>query len=61
MAGEGKPKQQKRRTGLYVVIGGITMLILGYLLLAQGSITAAPLLIVGSLGVLVVGIFLGWD
>lgn len=61
MSQDPKPKVQRRKTGLYVVFGGIGVLSLGYILLAQGSITAAPILIVGSFGVMAAGILLGWD
>jgi hypothetical protein len=61
MAQDQKQKIQRRKTGLYVVWGGIATLALGYLFLAKGSITLAPILIIGSFVVMVVGIMLGWD
>lgn len=51
----------KKKTGLYVVFAGIACEALGFLLLSQGSITAAPILIVGSFAVMGVGIWIGWD
>jgi hypothetical protein len=61
MANDQKQKVQRKRTGLIVVWGGIATLILGYLSLAKGSITLAPILIIGSFVILAVGIMLGWD
>ena len=61
MSVDPKPKLQRRKTGLYTVFGGIGVLVLGYLALAQGSITLAPILIVGSFGIMALGIALGWD
>ena len=40
---------------------GLAMLMLGYVLLSKGSITAAPILIVGAFPILAAGIWLGWD
>lgn len=50
-----------KRAGLYVVLGGVAAEILGFVLLAQGSMTAAPLLLVGSFPVMGLGIWMGWD
>ena len=61
MANDPKQKTQRKKTGLYVVGAGVATLGLGYILLARGSITAAPILIVGSFVILAVGILLGWD
>jgi hypothetical protein len=61
MANDQKQKIKRKRTGLYVVASGIAVLCLGYVLLAQGSITAAPILIIGSFLILTLGILLGWD
>jgi hypothetical protein len=61
MSTEAKAKIQRKRTGLYVVWGGVAVLGLGYLLLAKGSITLAPILIIGAFFILAAGILLGWD
>ena len=61
MANDQKQKVQRKSTGLFVVGAGIATLALGYILLAKGSITAAPILIIGSFVVLAAGILLGWD
>jgi hypothetical protein len=61
MANDPKQKVQRKKTGLVVVAGGIATLGLGYFLLSKGSITAAPILIIGSFVILAVGILLGWD
>lgn len=61
MANDQKQKIQRKRSGLFVVWGGIATLGLGYLLLSKGSITAAPILIIGSFVIMVLGILLGWD
>lgn len=61
MANDQKQKVQRKKTGLYVVGAGIATLTLGYILLSQGSITAAPILIIGSFFILAIGILLGWD
>jgi hypothetical protein len=50
-----------KKTGLYVVIAGVACEVLGFVLLAQGSMTAAPALIIGSFVVMGVGIWMGWD
>jgi len=50
-----------KRAGLYVVLGGVAAEILGFVLLAQGSMTLAPLLLVGSFPVMGLGIWMGWD
>jgi hypothetical protein len=51
----------KKRTGLYVLWAGIAAEALGFVLLSQGSMTAAPALIVGSFVVMGIGIWIGWD
>jgi hypothetical protein len=61
MANDQKQKLQRKRTGLFVVWGGIATLALGYIILARGSITLAPILIIGSFFILALGIVLGWD
>ena len=61
MANDQKAKTQRKRTGLFVVWGGIALLALGYVVLSKGSITLAPIMILGSFVVLFVGILLGWD
>ena len=61
MANDQKQKTQRKKTGLFVVSAGIATLCLGYILLSKGSITAAPILIVGSFVILAAGIMLGWD
>lgn len=61
MSEEVKEKAKRRKTGLFVVFGGIATLIAGYVLLGQGSMTAAPVLILGSFVILAIGIMLGWD
>jgi hypothetical protein len=50
-----------KRSGLYVVLGGAAAEIFGFVLLAQGSMTLAPLLLVGSFPVMGLGIWMGWD
>lgn len=61
MANDQKQKIQRKKTGLYVVGAGIAVLTIGYIVLAKGSITLAPILIIGSFVILAVGILLGWD
>ncbi len=61
MSQETKEKGKRRKTGLYVVFSGIATLTLGYVLLGQGSMTAAPVLILGSFVIVAIGILLGWD
>lgn len=51
----------KNKTGLYVVFAGVACEALGFVLLSQGSITAAPILIIGSFAVMGAGIWIGWD
>lgn len=51
----------KKKTGLYVVFAGVACEALGFVLLAHGSMTAAPALIIGSFVVMGVGIWMGWD
>jgi hypothetical protein len=51
----------KGKRGLYVVLGGVACEVLGFVLLSQGSMTLAPLLLIGSFVVMGVGIWLGWD
>ena len=51
----------KKKTGLWVLLGGVAVEGLGFLLLSRGSMTAAPALLVGSFGVMAVGIWIGWD
>lgn len=51
----------RRRTGLYVVLGGVATEAAGFVLLSQGSMTAAPVLLIGSFVVMGVGIWIGWD
>jgi hypothetical protein len=58
-ANTGKPP--KKASGLYVVLGGVACEALGFVLLSQGSMTAAPLCIVGSFVVMGLGILIGWD
>lgn len=55
---DGAPK---KRTGLYLLWAGIAVEALGFVLLAQGSMTAAPLLICGSFVVMGLGLWMGWD
>jgi len=61
MAEAKLPAPAVKRTGVYVVLGGVAAEILGFVLLAQGSMTLAPLLLVGSFPVMGLGIWLGWD
>ena len=51
----------KNKTGLYVVFAGVACEAVGFLLLSQNSITAAPILIIGSFVVMGIGIWIGWD
>lgn len=52
---------KKNRTGLYVVFAGVACEALGFILLSQGSMDAAPALICGSFVVMGIGIWIGWD
>jgi len=49
------------RRGLYLVLAGVACEVLGFVLLSKGSMTAAPALLIGSFGVMGLGIWLGWD
>jgi len=49
------------QAGLMVTLAGVATEALGFVLLGQGSMTAAPALIVGSFVVMGVGIAIGWD
>jgi hypothetical protein len=49
------------RAGLYVLLGGVAAEALGFALLARGSMTLAPLLLVGSFPAMGLGIWMGWD
>jgi hypothetical protein len=51
----------QKKSGLYVLWAGIATEALGFVLLSQGSMTAAPALIVGSFLVMGIGIWIGWD
>ena len=55
----GAPHSGKR--GLYLVLAGVGCEVLGFVLLSRGSMTAAPALLIGSFGVMGLGIWLGWD
>lgn len=55
------PPPAPRRAGLYVVFLGLACEALGFVLLSRGSMTAAPLLLVGSFAVMGLGIWIGWD
>jgi len=55
------PAAPKRRTGLYVVAAGAACEALGFVLLSRGSMTAAPVLIIGAFVVMGAGIWIGWD
>jgi hypothetical protein len=61
MANDPKQKTQRKKSGLFVAGAGIAVLALGYVLLSKGSITAAPILIIGSFVLMAVGILIGWD
>jgi hypothetical protein len=61
MAASAAKDQPAKRTGLYVVFAGVACEGAGFVLLGQGSTTAAPLLIIGSFLVMGVGIWIGWD
>ena len=61
MANEQRQKIIKKKTGLFVIFGGIGTLALGYVLLGQGSMTAAPVLIIGAFVIMAIGILIGWD
>lgn len=52
---------QKRKLGLALLGAGALMLVAGYLTLSKGSITVAPILIVGSFAVFAAGVAVGWD
>lgn len=58
---EQRQKIIKKKTGLYIIFGGIGTLGLGYFLLGQGSMNAAPILIIGAFVIMAVGILVGWD
>ena len=49
---------RKGRRGLYVVLGGVACEVLGFVLLSRGSMTLAPALLIGSFGVMGLGIWL---
>jgi hypothetical protein len=51
----------KQKTGLSVIGAGIATLATGYVLLGKGSMTLAPVLIIGAFVVLALGILIGWD
>jgi hypothetical protein len=61
MATQAVKKAPPRRAGLMVTLAGVATEALGFVLLGQGSMTAAPALIVGSFVVMGVGIAIGWD
>ena len=61
MASEQRQKIARKKAGLYTVFGGIGILALGYIILAQGSMTLAPAMIIGAFIVMAVGILVGWD
>ena len=61
MAQPQPPAATKKKAGLFIVYGSIACLSLGYLLLAKGSMTAAPILIIGSFVGMAAGIVIGWD
>ena len=61
MASDQHQKIIKKKTGLYVIGGGIATLTTGYILLGQGSMTAAPILIIGAFAIMALGILIGWD
>jgi hypothetical protein len=58
---DAKDPQNAPKTGLYVVWAGTALLALGYLLLGRGSMTAAPVLIIGAFIVVGTGIAIGWE
>ena len=51
----------KKKSGLVVIITSVTVLAAGYICLALGSITVAPILIIGSFVGMGIGIWIGWD
>jgi hypothetical protein len=58
----GKPAEpSKGKRGLYVVLVGVACEVLGFVLLSRGSMTAAPVLLIGSFFVMGMGIWAGWD
>lgn len=65
MSADKKSRDQaqapKGKRGIYVVLAGVACEALGFVLLSRGSMTAAPALLIGSFGVMGVGIWLGWD
>ena len=61
MVSDQRQRMIKKKTGLYVIGGGIAALTTGYVLLGKGSMTAAPILIIGAFVVMAVGILIGWD
>lgn len=61
MVSEQTKNTARKKAGLYTIFGGIGVLTLGYLLLAQNSITLAPILIIGAFIIMAVGILVGWD
>ena len=61
MASDQHQKIIKKKTGLFVIGGGIATLTAGYVLLGQGSMTAAPVLIIGAFIIMTIGILIGWD
>ena len=60
-AAAAAPTGPKKKTGLWFVLGGVACEALGFVLLSQGSMTAAPMLIIGSFAVMGLGIWIGWE
>jgi hypothetical protein len=59
--GGGAPPPPGSKRGLILVLAGVACEVLGFVLLSQGSMTAAPALLIGSFGVMGLGIWQGWD
>ena len=53
------PAAARKKAGLVVIYASIGVLTLGYILLARGSMTAAPILILGSFVGMAAGIMMG--
>ena len=51
----------RRRLGLGLVGGSVAALAAGYVCLGYGSITVAPVLILGSFVGMAAGIWIGWE
>ncbi|MEI7541944.1 MAG: hypothetical protein WCJ94_01660 [bacterium] len=63
-----QPQAKKNITGLYIVLGALVVLALGYFVLTKVNADAsnwagavAPIMIIGGYVLVAVGILVGWD